>query len=152
MNDGQPPSVGKLAMDLGFLVEFADLPNGVSGYLEQEPFAEKGWKIVVNANHPVTRQRWTALHEIAHYYLHPRYTETVGFRANRAQLGGLDHFYESDDELQEEREANEWVDAIVFEQNALRAARSLHGNDLKAIARIFGVSIETLKIALRRLE
>ncbi|MDJ1008750.1 MAG: ImmA/IrrE family metallo-endopeptidase [Paracoccaceae bacterium] len=150
MNDGQPPSVGSLASALGFEVEFTDLPNGISGYLTDEPFAPKGKKIVINANHRRTRQRWTALHEIAHYYLHPRYTDPLEPEAHRAGVTSVDHFYATDEELIEEREANEWVEAIVFEQSALQAAVSMHGDDLQAIAWKFGVSVEALKIRLRK--
>ena len=150
MNDGQPPSVGALANALGFEVEFANLPNGISGYLADEPFAPNGKKIVVNANHPVTRQRWTTLHEIAHYYLHPRYTDPFAPETHRAGVASADHFYATDEELLEEREANEWVEAVVFEQSALKAAVSMHGDDMRAIARNFGVSIETLKIRLNK--
>ena len=150
MNEGQPPSVGKLAHDLGFVVEFENLPNSISGYLEQDPFAEKGFRIVVNASHPVTRQRWTTLHEIAHYYLHPRYRDVFSDNAHRASVGSLDHFYASDAELVEEREANSWVEAIVFEQRALKAALSIHGRDYVAVSKKFGVSTKTLEIAISR--
>lgn len=149
MNDGQPPSVRALAEELGFNVEVRSMPRTVSGYLEADITARKGFRVAVNKWHNVVRRRFTVLHEIAHFYLHPQYSDPLAPTAHRADVGGLEHFYLEED-LIEEREANLWVEAIVFEQEALKAALTLHGNDHHAVARKFGVSRETLSIALAR--
>ncbi len=148
MNNGQPPSVKELAQRLGFEVELRSLPRGVSGFLESDAFGTKGFRIVINEDHSVVRRRWTVLHEIAHYYLHPEHTDPLAPEAFRADVAGVGHFYLSE-ELIEEREANEWVEAIVFEQSALKAAISMHGRNYTSISKIFGVSEQTLKIAIR---
>ncbi len=46
-----------------------DFENNISGkiYYNEE---HKEYRIVVNTNHPNTRQRFTIAHEIAHYILH----------------------------------------------------------------------------------
>ncbi|MDK3072489.1 ImmA/IrrE family metallo-endopeptidase [Sedimentitalea sp. JM2-8] len=150
MNDGQPPSVKELAEKLGFFVHSKKLPNGIAGYLETEPFADKGFQIVVNERNSVTRRRWTVLHEIAHYYLHPRFSDVLAQDAYRADIRGSAHFYSTPDEILEEREANEWVEAIVFDQNALEAAVVFYQRNLGRLARHFGVSEKTLEIVLNR--
>jgi hypothetical protein len=149
MNDGQPPSVLTLAENLGFVVELRSLPRSVSGYLEADVTAKKGFRVVINKWHNVVRRRFTVLHEIAHFYLHPQYSDPLAPTAYRAETGSIEHFY-LDEDLAEEREANSWVEAIVFEQEALNAAKAIHGDDHRSIARKFGVSREALRIVLIR--
>jgi len=145
MNDGQPPAVGKLLDALGFSYSFEDLPDWQSGYLEPDGLCPKGWRIVINKNHSRLRQRFTALHEVAHYYLHRKDDDFLALPTDRAGFGKL-YF---DDEVVEEREANQWVEAIVFEQNALDAARKMIGNDPAKLSKLFGLSVEVVKIALK---
>lgn len=149
MNTGQPPSVKMLAESLGFIVDLRALPTGVSGFLEADIVSEKGFRIVVNERHSVTRRRWTVLHEIAHYYLHPDHHELLAGDAFRADADGVEHFYTTE-ELTEEREANAWVEALVFEANALKSMRSLFKDNYAEIAKRFGVSEAALRIALKR--
>src|SRR6056297_1600844 len=144
MNGGRPPSVRKLAEDLGFEIEERSLPRSVSGFLEPAMTADKGFRIVVNKWQSVVRRRWTVLHEIAHYYLHPQHTELFAREAHRADVAGIGHFY-LEDELEEEREADHWVEAIVFDQKALETSVARYGSDLEAIAKVFGVSTRTAR-------
>jgi DNA-binding GntR family transcriptional regulator len=54
-------------------------------------------------------------------------------------------------ELSEEREANLMTEAIFFGDGALTAAVSLHGDDEDKLGRHFGVSPESVRIALKKL-
>jgi hypothetical protein len=140
------PSVQKLAVELGFDVYLLDLPRNVRGRLEADTFAENGYRIEVNKRDDVQTRRWTVLHEIMHFFLHRR-DDPFAIGLHRAGGG---HFYDAQ-ERQEEREANEFTEALVFGESALSAAASLHGKDLVRLAKHFGVSIETVRIALSRL-
>ena len=148
-NSGQPPSVAKLARELGFEVCEQNLPFEISGRLEplNDPFGDRKARIVVNVRHSNARKRFTVLHEMAHFYLHPRHTDPLSFDdgAYRSSEGLRYH----DTELAEEREANEWVDQIIFGGGALRGSMSLAISDRQR-AFSFGVSLRTLEIAKQK--
>ena len=148
MNTGRPPSVGELAEKLGFDVRFRKLPKSVSARLEPDSFSENGFVIEINEDHPRTRQRFSALHEIAHFYLHDVFDDPFSVK-HRASLDSFEHFY-SNAEEEEEREANSWVEAIVFGQNALVAAASMHVGRVDEIAKQFGLSEQAVRIAMKR--
>jgi Zn-dependent peptidase ImmA (M78 family) len=146
MGGGVIPSAHQLAQRLGFDVYLVNLSKGQRGKLEVDTFAANGYRIEVNINDDVRTRRWTVLHEIMHFFLHPRndpFAQPV-FRAGR------EHFYDLH-EGKEENEANAFVEALVFGDSALYAARSLHGNDLKVLADRFGVSVPTIQRALKKL-
>jgi len=54
-------------------------------------------------------------------------------------------------EQREEREANEFAEALIFGDGALKAALGLYGRDEAMLARHFGVSVRALQIALGKL-
>lgn len=140
------PSVQKLAREMGFDVYLLNLPRNVRGRLEVDTFAEIGYRIEVNAGDDVKTRRWTVLHEIIHYLLHRR---ADPFASGLLRAGG-EHFYDADQRL-EEREANEFTEALVFGDGALEAAVSLFGRNLVRLEKHFGVSSATLEIALKKL-
>ena len=144
---GKVPSVKALAVKLGFDVELCDLPRGVSGRLVTDPFSENGYRIEVNRNDDRLKQRWTVLHEIAHYFLHSRGLDPFAPEPHRAGTG---HFYLQHEEVQE-REANAFVAALVFGDGALEAAVSLHGEDPNILSTHFGFSPLAVSIALRQI-
>ena len=144
MGGGVVPSARQLAARLGFDVCLVPLPKSVRGRLVQDAFAENGYRIEVNKDDDVKTRRWSVLHEIMHYYLHPRHDllSDPQFRAGRT------HFYDAD-EVREERQANAAVEALVFGDEALNAAISMFGDDEAVLARRFGVSVPTLRHAMR---
>lgn len=146
MGDGQPPSLKPLLDDLGFEYAFEDMPMTESGRLEPGGFSRKGWRVVVNKNHSTLRQRFTALHEVAHYYLH--HQDEDDFFASASYRSGADHFYLEED-LISEREANQFAAAVVFGDNMLEGAVGLYGENPSHLAKHFGFSPEVIKIALR---
>lgn len=62
----------KLALRLGLKVFLAELLPDECGYIEfdEDCGSDSGYKIVVNSNHPVERQKFTVAHEIGHFVLH----------------------------------------------------------------------------------
>ena len=143
---GSVPSVKALAERLGFSVTRKSLPNGISGRLVTDPFSENGYCIEVNENESVVRQRWTVLHEIGHFYLHVDRSDPFAPAKLRDRF---DPFY-LENELKEEREADCFAAALLFDHGALSAARTLFNNDVELIARHFGMSQEVVRIGLRQ--
>ena len=143
---GKVPSVKALAESLGFSVERIELPRGIAGRLVQDPFAQNGYRIEVNASESVFRQRWTVLHEIGHYFLHSNHSDPFAPIKLRDRS---DPFYLAH-ELIEEREADAFATALLFDEGALCAARTLFGVDLERLSRHFGVSQEAIRIALKQ--
>lgn len=55
-----------LSDNLGIEVYQADMPDSQNGYIEYDKDKNDTF-IVVNQNHPVTRQRFTVAHELSHF-------------------------------------------------------------------------------------
>src|SRR5260221_7096576 len=61
-----PISINKITKYLGIVLKSAPLENDISGFLFRD---NKNIIVAVNQLHPKTRQRFTAAHEIGHYWL-----------------------------------------------------------------------------------
>ena len=140
------PSVRELASRLGFDVRMVKMRKDQRGRLVRDTFSGNGYRIEVNEADDVRTRRWTVLHEIMHAYLHAR---DDPFAMPQYRAAGQVHFYD-DTELREEREANLAVEALIFGDGALAGAMGLFGRDEEKLARHFGVSVATLKIALHK--
>ena len=66
-----------LAKKLGLNVYSIDMPDNHSGDIKKDPKTGQIY-IEVNRNHPITRQRFTVAHEIAHYVKHPQILDKKG--------------------------------------------------------------------------
>ncbi len=139
-------SVKELAEKLGFAVELVKLPVGMAGRLVQDTFSENGYCIEVNVRDSVKRRRFTVLHEMAHYFLHTVKNEPLAPEKLRDRG---DHFY-SAKEQQEEREADEFAAALLFDDGVLTAAYSLFGGDIEKLSNQFGVSTHVVKIGIHQ--
>jgi len=139
-------SVRYLAQALGFSVVRKKLPRGIAGRLVQDPFSDNGFCIEVNEREHILRQRFTVLHEIGHYFLHIDHKEI--FEPVRLRGPNGSHFY-LEDEVKEEREANEFAEAILFDDGALEAANAFFKGDVKEMSKYFGVSESVIKIGMR---
>jgi Zn-dependent peptidase ImmA (M78 family) len=146
MGVNSPPSVVALANRLGVQVVLRDLPRSQRGRLVRDPFEDCGFVIEVNSSDDVRTRRWTVLHELMHWLLHRRKDMLAApqFRA------GASHFYDAS-EATEEKECNEFVEALIFGDGALRAGVSLMGRDVSVLSKHFGVSDRALQIALAKL-
>jgi Zn-dependent peptidase ImmA (M78 family) len=149
MNKSQPASVGGLAKELGFEVRFEKLPSQVSGYLEPDTWADKHFAIVINSDHSRVRQRFTGLHEIAHFYLHNPKNDFLSQPKHRASFDAFEHIY-SKDEMAQEIEANLWLETIIFGEQALEGAIGLYGKDLNRLKLHFGFSEAVVRKAIDR--
>lgn len=147
MGGSRLPSVLELSQRLGYDVVLTKLRKGQRGRLVQDAFAASGYSIEVNEDDDTVTRRWTVLHELIHALIHPRHDP---FAAEQYRAGPS-HFY-MEDELEEEREANSFAEALVFGDGALEAGVSLIGRDIEKLARHFGVSARTMAIALQKLD
>lgn len=62
-----PVPIDKIIADIGLPLNREAMEDNISGYIER---IDGSYRIVVNANHAPTRQRFTAAHELGHYIYH----------------------------------------------------------------------------------
>ncbi|WP_224823579.1 ImmA/IrrE family metallo-endopeptidase [Cognatishimia sp. MH4019] len=143
--DGKAKSVKELAENLGFSVTLVSLRRGISGRLVQDPFSDNGYEIQVNKNQSKEAMRWTVLHEMGHFFLHSDRSDPL---ADPLYLDRSDEAFYVDQK--QEAEANHFAAVLLFGDGSLEAAVSLHGKDIRKLARVFGVSEKTIEIALKQ--
>ena len=114
-----------------------DMPRSLSGFILKEDGA---FRIFCNGNHPETRRRFTAAHELAHYLLHrdelgDKYPENILLR------GGLPNKLEM--------EANRLAAEILMPNEAIdRYTADRDTLSIVKMARTFGVSPAAMSIRL----
>jgi Zn-dependent peptidase ImmA (M78 family) len=98
--------VVELAKKLGLDVYSIDMPDDQCGDIRKDSKTGKFF-IEINRNHPVTRQRFTVAHEIAHFLKHPEVLK---------QKGQLDrnNTFKDEAEIRREDEADEEAAAILM--------------------------------------
>ncbi|SRR6266702_2452550 len=94
-----------LAEKLGLKVYSLDMPDDQCGDIKKDQTGQVF--IEINRNHPVTRQRFTVAHEIAHYVKHPHVLEDKG------QLDRKSTF-KNEAEIKLENEADKEAAAILM--------------------------------------
>ncbi len=143
--DRAPVDVESLAMALGAPVHRAYLDAEVSGMLER---TKAGFRIVVNAAHPSTRQRFTIAHELGHFLFH-RHLIGEGIdddRAYRSTPSG--RFKNMNIGPAQETEANRFAATLLMPTNLIDQARVDGANSPREIARRLGVSEHAMCIRL----
>lgn len=95
-----------LAKRLGLKVYSVDMPDAQCGDIRKDSATGKFY-IEVNRNHPITRQRFTVAHEIAHFVKHPKSLEEKG-QLDRSMT------YKDEAEIHREDEADEEAAAILM--------------------------------------
>ena len=144
-NDAPVP-VQTIAVELGLPVQFISLPDNISGAIKMDG---PGYKIVVNAQHANTRQRFTIAHEIGHFLYH------------RDLLGkgvGDDRAYRSEDTTlpnpnitaTHERQANTFAANLLMPKALLEKLVKQGITSTVDLAKALQVSEEALKIRLGR--
>jgi len=95
----------KLLDHLGIDVYLVDKSNDFNAQIVSE---DGKFLILVNENHPKTRQRFSLAHELAHYVLHADYLERSGVmnRLNKTEM--------TFEDIQKEREADELAAEILM--------------------------------------
>jgi Zn-dependent peptidase ImmA (M78 family) len=129
------------------LVE-AEIDDRISGSIHKN---ENGtYKVIVNARHPLGRKRFTAAHELGHYFLHLLDGE------GQEEFIDVSDMYRhlmsySPAEEERESEANYFAACLLMPETKVRAAWKVL-NDVDKIARIFGVSKEAMYFRLKNID
>jgi Zn-dependent peptidase ImmA (M78 family) len=142
---GKARSVKELAESLGLSVLERPMRRGHNGCLERDAFSDSGFAIVVNQRLSVCAKRFALLHELGHYLMHADHEDYFAAPENFDLSGETFYWNEA-----QEREANRFAETLLFGDGALEAARSLHGNEIGKLARVFGVTEAVMKIAMAR--
>lgn len=131
---------------LGIEVYQANMPDSESGYIEYNK-ETKDTYIVINQNHPITRQRFTVAHELGHY---------VNDYENLTEVGRLDRS-RSTNKYGTEAEADQLAANILMPEDKTRESiDKFNPNDswsykIENIADQFKVSRPMAIIRLREL-
>ena len=140
-----PVRVFDLARELGLGPVQAPLPDKISGLIRRKPDGE--WEIVVNAGHPITRQRFTVAHEIGHFIFHRHrlangVSDTLAYRADDVEMPNPNIGWE------QERQANNFAANLLIPPQFLRAAQASGLIGDEDLAARFQVSRAAIRIRL----
>ncbi len=138
---GAPVDVYALARALGLEIKDIKLKEDVSGKIEKNWFFGT-YTISINEDHPLTRRRFTAAHEIAHFVLH------------RDMIGdGIvdDALYRSKQSDEIERQANAYAATILMPAPLVITKFRAGERSIAGIAGVFEVSSEVARIRMKEL-
>ncbi|MCO5092637.1 ImmA/IrrE family metallo-endopeptidase [Bosea sp. (in: a-proteobacteria)] len=149
-----PVDVEGLALTLGLPVREAYLGDDTAGMLEKvsDGFFNKtpsGYQIVVNADQPETRKRFTIAHEIGHFLYHRHLIgngvgDSKAFRSTDKQ-----RYFNTAIGPKQETEANQFAATVLMPKSLVaRVAREEGLNSPAALAKRFGVSEHAMCIHL----
>lgn len=139
-----PVNLGGMAADLGLEVFQSTLEPKISGLIEPSPSASSGYRIKLNRHDPLTRQRFTLAHEIAHFLLHR-------FDIGRGVVD--DTLYRSNLSDRKEVEANKLGAQLIMPHPKIRQELALLGDMqqdqiIDTLAKKFRVSQDAMRIKL----
>lgn len=138
--DSAPVDLDAMAAELGLtVIRSKSLGGDVSGSIRR---SRTGFIVRVNADHPVTRQRFTLAHEIGHFVLH---RDLIGDGITddalyRSTLGG-----------DIETQANRFAADILMPARLVRQVWREGERSLVGLTERFGVSEDAMRIRLRSL-
>ena len=139
--DGAPVDVKRMAESFGLRVwESILLGTGISGKLmpDRKNGGSAGYSILVNADEPLTRKRFTIAHELAHFILHRDFIGE-GFTEDAFYRGKLSNWQEA--------QANRLAADILMPIRLIIPIRH-HGSSV--LAKEFEVSEAAMKIRLEQ--
>lgn len=141
--DSTPVPIDRIIGEVGLPLEYKFLDDETSGYIER---SNGSYRIVVNALHAETRQRFTAAHELGHYIYHRDLLgEGVGDnRAYRAE--GTDRPNANIRPIHE-RQANSFAANVLMPRHRLT---NVDGESTAELAERFNVSQQAMAIRLGR--
>lgn len=140
---GTPVPIELIIREIGLPLDFEPMEDSISGYIECR---DGIYRIAVNANHPKTRQRFTAAHELGHYIYH-RDLLGAGVGDNRAyRKDGTNHPNANIHPIHE-RQANSFAANVLMPRHRLI---DVAGQSTAELAMRFGVSQEAMRIRLGR--
>lgn len=141
--DSTPVPIDEIIRDIGLPLSHEPMADNISGYIERR---DGSYRIVVNANHAKTRQRFTAAHELGHYIYH-RDLLGEGVGDNRAyRTEGTDRPNANIRPIHE-RQANSFAANVLMPRHRLTAVAD---ESTATLASRFGVSQEAMRIRLGR--
>jgi Zn-dependent peptidase ImmA (M78 family) len=139
-------------------VRVMDLDDDISGALL--PISEGKWLILVNKDHPITRQRFSVAHELGHLFLHqyrvPHADRTMKLRDAQSSQGSAFEEIEANQFAAELLMPRELLlkaldgHVIEYEPDNAKDASSLN-NLVKGLAKRFKVSEQAMMIRLSSL-
>ncbi|HEX4694207.1 ImmA/IrrE family metallo-endopeptidase [Sphingomonas sp.] len=143
--DAIPVPVYDIISQLGLGPCFERLDDNISGWIERED--DGSYRIVINDAHPLTRQRFTAAHELGHFIYHrdllgPGTGDTRAYRAEQTPLpnAAIRPIHE--------RQANNFAANLLMPANSIERLRAAGINDVAVMADRLGVSVDAMKIRL----
>ncbi|MCY4184258.1 MAG: ImmA/IrrE family metallo-endopeptidase [Rhodobacteraceae bacterium] len=143
-----PVDVEGIPEKLGIKYEMADLDRNLSGMLLH---TNGTFRIIVSANDPISRRRFTLTHEIGHYMLHRKLIGD-GLHDNRiyrSEKGS--RFYNKKIKARHETEANKFAAYLLMPREKIHNEWNHRNKDQKKIpemAELFGVSKQAMAIRL----
>ena len=138
-----PVDVWAIARDLGIEVRDVPMPDHISGKIKNLGGSPEHFSIWLNASHHINRKRFTLAHELAHYLLHRNeFVEIVDNTMFRQDGGTLDSA--------KERQANQLAANILMPYPRIKEHRRQTRADLNDLARIFGVSLDAMRIRMEQ--
>lgn len=143
-----PVDVDGLCAELGIRLHKAYLEQDISG--ELIPQQNDKYQINVNADHPLTRQRFTIAHEIGHFIFH-RHLIGEGLDDNRAYRStNQGKYHNTSIGPEEETEANRFAAGLLMPKHLLdkHTKSGVNEADIADLAQLFGVSERSMKIRL----
>jgi Zn-dependent peptidase ImmA (M78 family) len=140
-----PVPIESIIRDIGLDLQYKDLDNDISGWIERKDDGE--YFIVVNKKHPVTRQRFTAAHELGHFIYHCDLLGQ-GVSDNRAYRATSLLLLNPQITIAHERQANSFAANILMPKHALISVQP--DANIDDLARQFNVSVEAMRIRLGR--
>jgi Zn-dependent peptidase ImmA (M78 family) len=142
--NSSPVPIERIISEIGLRLDRELLDDDVSGFIER--LSDGSYRIVVNALHPQTRQRFTAAHELGHYIYHRDLLgDGVGDnRAYRAEGTGRTN---ANIRPLHERQANSFAANVLMPRHMLT---DVFGQSTLDLANSFGVSQEAMRIRLGR--
>lgn len=141
--DRTPVPIDQIIRDIGLPLFHEPMDDNISGYIERE---NGSYRIVVNASHAPTRQRFTAAHELGHYVYH-RDLLGEGVGDNRAyRTEGTDRPNFNIRPIHE-RQANSFAANVLMPRHRLV---DVANETTAALAARFGVSQAAMRIRLGR--
>lgn len=148
--DRAPVRLEAIFADLGIDYRETGIRSGESGWIER---VGDRFNVVVNADDPAPRRRFTAAHELAHYLLHRDLMEADGDRMKRHTdrlYGAAEDNPNSPFKRHHEVQANRLAAQIIMPGKLVREEFGKNAH-VAALAERFGVSNQAMEIRLKTL-
>ncbi|WP_457796472.1 ImmA/IrrE family metallo-endopeptidase [Methylocystis sp. S23] len=143
---GIPVPIFEILGHIGLGPEYRMLDDNISGWIERRNGGSGYW-VVINADHPRVRQRFTAAHELGHYIYH-RDLLASGVGDTRAYRSVGTPLPNAAITQQHERQANSFAANTLMPQNEVLRLRRTGVTDPRELARRFDVSEDAMRIRL----